>query len=115
VTRIVDSNGVPREVKDVDQSGGKYSPKASIYVADGGKLIPMVILMAVVCGVTVATTISLYMKVQHAEQTDDLKRYDLDFFKQNDWATLKAQVETQRALIEAYGLQNAVKAAVKEK
>jgi hypothetical protein len=45
----------------------------------------------------------------------ELKRYDLDFFKENDWAQLKAQVEIDRQLIEAYGLQNAVRHSAKEK
>jgi hypothetical protein len=57
----------------------------------------------------------MYVSYHNATQETDLKRYDLDFFKENDWATLKAQVETDHALIQAYGLQKAVKDAAREK
>jgi hypothetical protein len=50
-------------------------------------------------------------EIKRKEQTEDLRRYDMDFFKQNDWASLKTQVEVHERLIETYGIARAVKAA----
>lgn len=38
-----------------------------------------------------------------------VNQYDLTFFKTNDYAALKAQVEAQEKLINAWGLREAVK------
>jgi hypothetical protein len=44
----------------------------------------------------------------------DLKRYDLDNFKQTEWTDLKVKVEVDHELIVAYGLQKVVRDTVNE-
>lgn len=73
------------------------------------------VLMALSIFTNVLLGTVLWNKYNAQQQTDDLRRYDLDFFKQNDWATLKSQVETQGKLIDAYGLQKAVRDAANQK
>lgn len=45
MSEIVDADGMVRQIKDVDQSGGTNSPKASVYMAEGtGKALAAVAL-----------------------------------------------------------------------
>lgn len=105
-----------RDIEQIDY-GNQYKASGSsqIIQVESSKLIPMIVIMAIMTGISTVASFMLYEAYRHKEQTEDLKRYDLDSFKQNDWASLKTQVETQNALIQAYGLQKAVKEAAKEK
>jgi hypothetical protein len=71
--------------------------------------------VAVIMSLSIALNVVMIYEWRDATMHTELKRYDLDFFKENDWAQLKAQVEIDRQLIEAYGLQNAVRHSAKEK
>lgn len=100
---------------DYDPYVEHHGSQANVVQVESSKLLPMIVIMAIITGISVVASCMLYEAYRHEEQTEDLKRYDLDFFKQNDWAQLKSQVETQGALIQAYGLQKAVHDAAKEK
>jgi hypothetical protein len=72
-------------------------------------------LMAASLVINIVLSIVIVNSNSRLLQEEDLKRYDLDFFKQNDWATLKTQVDTQEKMIQAYGLQKAVRDAARER
>lgn len=91
------------------------SARSSLVFNENTKQWFTAVLMGLSIAVNVTLGVVLWSKYQTAQQSEDLKRYDLDFFKQNDWANLKAKVDTHDALIQAYGLQKAVKDAAKEK
>lgn len=71
-------------------------------------LISMSVVINIIC---VALLYDAYSKMgdritaslKTKEQTEDLKRYDLDFFKQNDWADLKTRVMVSERLITMLG------------
>lgn len=51
---------------------------------------------------------------RNAGMIQDLKRYDLDNFKQTEWSELKVKVEVDHELITAYGLQKVVRDTMNE-
>jgi len=62
----------------------------------------------VLLAINIVAIVVLIFAYRHAAQEDDLKRYDLDFFVQHDFADLKTQVRTDHELIQAYGLQKSL-------
>lgn len=68
----------------------------------------------VLIAVCICALIGAFMMYRYASMQQDLKRYDLDFFIQHDFADLKVQSKIDHELIQAYGLQKAVKDAAQE-
>lgn len=68
----------------------------------------------VLLAVCICALIGAFMMYRYASMQQDLKRYDLDFFIQHDFADLKVQAKIDHELIQAYGLQKAVKDAAQE-
>lgn len=68
----------------------------------------------VLLAVCICALIGAGLMYRYASMVNDLKRYDLDFFIQHDFADLKTQARVDHELIQAYGLQKAVKDAAQE-
>jgi hypothetical protein len=102
-------NGSTRHMQRQNTAGGPAAMALVIMEKAKEFLVPVLLSLSLIGNVV------MFFSYRSATQETDLKRYDLDFFKENDWATFKAEVETDHALIQAYGLQEAVKRAAKEK
>jgi hypothetical protein len=68
----------------------------------------------VLLALCIVALVMLWNEYKHAGMVQDLKRYDLDNFKQTEWTDLKVKVEVDHELITAYGLQKAVRDTVNE-
>ncbi len=64
---------------------------------------------AILLALSILVNMALYMQFRHTEQTVDLDRYDDNTFINGRFADLAAQVKADHDLIQAYGLQKAVK------
>jgi hypothetical protein len=64
---------------------------------------------AVLLALSILGNVVLFMTWKHTEQTVDLDRYDDNTFINGRFADLAAQVKADHDLIQAYGLQRAVK------
>jgi len=64
---------------------------------------------AILLALSILVNVTLYMQLRHTEQTVDLDRYDDNTFINGRFADLAAQVKADHDLIQAYGLQKAVK------
>lgn len=91
------------------------SAHASVAFTENTKQWFSAVIMSLSITTNVVIGIALYQKHRESLVSSELYRYDLDNFKQTEWADLKAQVSTQHELIQAYGLQKAVKDAAREK
>ena len=67
------------------------------------------ILLGLALGLSMAVNIIAFLSWREARTEAQVKDYDLTFFVTHDFATLKAEVEVNQKLIEAYGLQKTVK------
>lgn len=70
---------------------------------------PREIIVAVLLALSILVNVSIYMQLHHLEQTVDLDRYDDNTFINGRFADLKVEVEAHEKLIQAYGLQKALK------
>jgi hypothetical protein len=68
----------------------------------------------VLLALCIMALIASFFMWRYAAMIQDLKRWDLDSFKQTEWTELKAQVKSDHDLVQAYGLQKAVHDAVRE-
>ena len=59
--------------------------------------------LCVLLAANLIATVVLYEAYQADRQEQDLKRYDLDFFKQNDWQHLQTQVDVNTRMIQLQG------------
>lgn len=70
---------------------------------------PREIMVAVILALSILVNIAMYVQLRHTEQTVDLDRYDDNTFINGRFSDLAAQVKADHDLIQAYGLQKAVK------
>lgn len=68
----------------------------------------------VLLALCIMALIANFLMWRYAAMIQDLKRWDLDAFKQTEWTELKAQVKSDHDLIQAYGLQKAAHDAIRE-
>jgi hypothetical protein len=88
-------------------SSGNNSPIAIAKIAapkDARELV-----FATVLALSVVVNVALWFQYRHLEQTVDLDRYDDNTFINGRFAELSAQVKADHDLIQAYGLQKAVR------
>jgi hypothetical protein len=64
---------------------------------------------AILLALSILVNVALFMAYRHTEQTVDLDRYDDNTFINGRFSDLVAQVKADHELIQAYGLQKAVK------
>jgi hypothetical protein len=67
------------------------------------------IIIAAILALSILVNVAMYMKLNSLQQTVDLDRYDDNTFINGRFAELSAQVKADHDLIQAYGLQKAVK------
>jgi hypothetical protein len=70
---------------------------------------PREILVATLLALSILVNLALFLMYRHTQQTVDLDRYDDNTFINGRFAELSAQVKADHDLIQAYGLQKAVK------
>jgi hypothetical protein len=70
---------------------------------------PRELVIAVLLALSILVNVALWLQYKHTEQTVDLDRYDDNTFINGRFADLAAQVRADHDLIQAYGLQKAVK------
>ena len=66
-------------------------------------------IIAVILALSILVNIWLWTAYRQVQQTVDLDRYDDNTFINGRFADLAAQVKSDHDLIQAYGLQKAVK------
>ena len=67
------------------------------------------LIVATVLALSIVVNVVMFFQIRHLEQTVDLDRYDDNTFINGRFAELSAQVKADHDLIQAYGLQKAVK------
>ena len=67
------------------------------------------IIVATVLAFSIVVNVVMFFQIRHLEQTVDLDRYDDNTFINGRFAELSAQVKADHDLIQAYGLQKAVR------
>jgi hypothetical protein len=67
------------------------------------------LIVATVLALSIVVNVAMFFQLRHLEQTVDLDRYDDNTFINGRFAELSAQVKADHDLIQAYGLQKAVK------
>ena len=72
-------------------------------------------ILGVALGISLIVNVLAIYTWRDAATESRVKDYDLTFFVTHDFAALKSDVQVNQKLIEAYGLQKAVKDAAKEK
>lgn len=70
---------------------------------------PWQLIVATLLALSILVNIALYMQLRHTEQTVDLDRYDDNTFINGRFADVAAQQKADHELIQAYGLQKALK------
>jgi hypothetical protein len=70
---------------------------------------PREILVATLLALSILVNVVMWATYRHLNQTVDLDRYDDNTFINGRFADLAAQVKADHDLIQAYGLQKAVK------
>lgn len=101
----------------------EHSPDSSLHAGQGANIAQATVtgertkgwFTNVLLAINIVAIIVLIFVYRHSGMVQDLKRYDLDFFINNEFADVKAQARVDHELIQAYGLQKAVKDAAKEK
>ncbi len=73
------------------------SPSASSSITISGSLRDWVI--GLVLALSISGNLFAAWRFSRAEQTEDLKRYDLDFFVRNEFSPLKAKVDAHDSLL----------------
>ena len=100
------------------------SPDESVHARDGSNVnvnrftLPKDardLIIATLLALSVLVNVALLLMYRYDSQERDLDRYDDGQFITHDFANLKSEVEADHQLIQAYGLQKAVKEAAKEK
>lgn len=79
------------------------SSYASVSLTENTRQWFIAVAVSLSIAVNVVVTVLLIQTYRHKEQAEDLKRYDLDFFKQNDWTNLRTQVEVNERLLTIMG------------
>lgn len=96
----------------------EHSPDESVHVAEHANVNvnrftlpkdPRELIIAVLLSLSIMVNIVLLIQYHHLEQTVDLDRYDDNTFINGRFAELAQQVKSDHDLIQAYGLQKAVK------
>lgn len=77
------------------------SPSASSSITISGSLRDWII--GLVLALSIAGNLFAAWRFSRAEQSEDLKRYDLDFFVRNEYQPLKAKVEAHGSLLTIMG------------
>ena len=67
------------------------------------------LIVATVLALSMVVNVVMFFQLRHLEQTVDLDRYDDNTFINGRFAELSAQVKADHDLIQAYGLQKAVR------
>lgn len=67
------------------------------------------LIIATVLALSIIVNVVMFFQLRHLEQTVDLDRYDDNTFINGRFAEVSAQVKADHDLIQAYGLQKAVK------
>lgn len=75
------------------------SANASIAFTENTRQWFIAVVVSLSIAVNIVVGVLLFQAYRDLRQTEDLKRYDLDFFKQNDWAHLQTQVEVNERLL----------------
>lgn len=70
---------------------------------------PRELIVAILLALSIAVNGVMLFQLRHLEQTVDLDRYDDNTFINGRFAELAAQVRADHDLIQAYGLQKAVR------
>lgn len=70
---------------------------------------PRELIVATLLALSILVNVSLFLMYRHTQQTVDLDRYDDNTFINGRFADLATQVKADHDLIQAYGLQKAVK------
>ena len=70
---------------------------------------PWSLITAAALALSICVNLALLIMYRYDAQERDLDRYDFGQFMQKDFAPLKAKVDSQELLIQAYGLRAAVK------
>jgi hypothetical protein len=93
--------------KDSDNSVRDNNAPVQImrFAAEHGKSI----LFGVALGLSMAVNIVAFLAWRDARTEAQVRDYDLTFFVTHDFASLKSEVEVNQKLIDAYGLQKALK------
>lgn len=77
------------------------SPSASSSISITGSLRDWII--GLILALSISGNMFAAWRFSRAEQSEDLKRYDLDFFVRNEYQPLKAKVESHDSLITIMG------------
>lgn len=77
------------------------SPSSSSSIVISGNLRDWIV--GLVLALSIAGNVFSGWRFSRAEQAEDLKRYDLDFFVRNEFSPLKATVESHEKLITIMG------------
>jgi hypothetical protein len=93
-------------------SGRSNGPNSPVIISFGEKIKGWV--TNVLLAFCILALIANWVVWRNAGMVQDLKRYDLDNFKQTEWTELKIKVEVDHELIVAYGLQKVVQDTVNE-
>lgn len=67
------------------------------------------IFYGIVLGISIVVNIIAIFAWRDAATEQRVKQYELQFFETHEFAEVKAQIQTNQALIQAYGLQKVVK------
>ncbi len=81
MSKVIDADSQIREVKDVDQSGGKNSPKASIHqqIGDPTRGTNVAVICTLLCTITMLGTVwALYQAAVAERETRMLQYYLLE-------------------------------------
>lgn len=77
------------------------SPSATSSITISGTLRDWII--GLILALSISGNVFAAWRFSRAEQAEDLKRYDLDFFVRNEFSPLKATVESHEKLITIMG------------
>lgn len=58
-------------------------------------------LLGLFMAISIIEGAALFFEIRHKDVTEDLKRYDFEYFKQNDWVHMQTDVEVTKQLIAA--------------
>jgi hypothetical protein len=70
---------------------------------------PVSLITAILLALSLIGNVGMYLSYRHIEQSVDLDRYDDNTFINGRFADLATQVKSDHDLIQAYGLQKALK------
>lgn len=108
----------------MNQVHPEHSPNESMHVESHANVNvnrftlpkdPRELVTATLLALSILVNVALFLQLRHTEVEVDLDRYDDNTFINGRFAELSAQVRADHDLIQAYGLQHAVKESAKEK